>query len=202
MLPSVNFDPIWRGILVDAYDPFYGRDDCPRDLGRIGHRNLSGDVLWLTFCALKTGCRMPNGCDRPKRHAEPTLLAKSKLRSLVSPISRQPRCLPHQSLGIELLRLPTIDNGRRDVGCQPGKTQEVIDVGCRHALFASDVMHGQLGVLNEACLDVMGASDNPQEAWIGCLVIIRILDEHSHFATDAPEACRRHQRNDIIGATV
>ena len=53
--------------------------------------------------------------------------------------------------------MPTIDNGRRNVRCQPGKTQEVIDLGCRDALLASDVMHCPLGVPNETFLDVAGA---------------------------------------------
>ena len=60
-------------------------------------------------------------------------------------------------------------------------------------------MHGQLGVLNEACLDIMSASDNPQQARVGRRMVIRILDKHSHFATDALEACRRRQRNNIVG---
>ena len=63
-------------------------------------------------------------------------------------------------------------------------------------------MHGQLGVLNEACLDVVSASDNPQQARVGCRVVIRILDKHSQFATDALEPCRRHQCHEIIGVTV
>jgi hypothetical protein len=33
-------------------------------------------------------------------------------------------------------------------------------------------------------------------------LVFRILDNHSHFAADALEACGRHQRHDIIGATV
>ena len=42
-------------------------------------------------------------------------------------------------------------------------------------------MHGQLSALNEACLDVVGAGNNPQQARIGCRTIIKILDKHSHF---------------------
>jgi len=63
-------------------------------------------------------------------------------------------------------------------------------------------MHRQLGVLNKACLDLVSASDNPQQARDGCRMVIRILDKHSHFTADALEACRRCQLHDIIGFTV
>jgi hypothetical protein len=62
-------------------------------------------------------------------------------------------------------------------------------------------MHGQLGVLNEASPDVVGASDNPKQARIGCDLVIGILDEHSHFATNPFEACRHPQCHDVIGLT-
>src|SRR6202044_1307941 len=73
---------------------------------------------------------------------------------------------------IEWLWMPTIDNSSGDVRSEPGKTQEGVDVGCRHSLLASDVMHGQFGVLNEASLDIVSASDNPQQARIDCRLVI------------------------------
>jgi len=63
-------------------------------------------------------------------------------------------------------------------------------------------MHCQFGVLNEAGLAIVSTSDNPQQAWVGCRVIIRIIDKDFHLATDALEACRRRQCNDIIGVAI
>jgi hypothetical protein len=51
---------------------------------------------------------------------------------------------------------------------KPGKAQEGVDVGGGDSFSASNVMHGQLRVLNEPCLDVVSASDNPKQARIGC----------------------------------
>jgi hypothetical protein len=70
---------------------------------------------------------------------------------------------------------------------QPGKTQKGIDVGCRHSLLESDIMHGQLGILDQARLS---ASNDSEQAGIGCRLVIGVLDQHSHFATDA----YRHHR--------
>jgi hypothetical protein len=89
------------------------------------------------------------------RRIDDLFSAEAEELSLFSPVSRQPRRQAHQSLGGELRRFSAIDDGRGDVGRQPGKTQEGIEVGCRHVLFASDIMHGQLGVLDQARLDVV-----------------------------------------------
>ena len=43
-----------------------------------------------------------------------------------------------------------------------------IEVGCRHALLASDIVHAQLGVLDQARLDGVCASHDPEQARIGC----------------------------------
>jgi hypothetical protein len=67
------------------------------------------------------------------------------------------------------------------------KTQEGIEVGCRNAFLASDIMHGQLGVLDQAHLDVVA------QARIGGRLVIGILDQHAHFATDALQAYRHRQ---------
>ena len=80
--------------------------------------------------------------------------AEAEELSLFSPVGRQPRRQAHQCLGGELRRLSAIDDGRGDVGRQPGKTQKGVEVGCRHALLASDIVYGQLGVLDQARLDV------------------------------------------------
>jgi len=86
-----------------------------------------------------------------------------------------------------------------DVGRQPGKTQKGIEVGGRHALLASDMMHGQLGVLDQARLDVVGARKDPEQARIGGRLVIGILDQHAHFATDALQAYRHRQPQEVIG---
>jgi len=127
---------------------------------------------------------------------------KSEQGSLLSPVSRQPRCSLHQRRGLELPRLPTVDDRRDDVGGQPGQPEERVDVGSRHSFLAGDVLNGQFGILTQASLDVMRASDNSQQARIGYRLVIGVLDQHSHFTTHALEACWRHQRQDIIGGAV
>jgi hypothetical protein len=56
---------------------------------------------------------------------------------------------------------------------------------------------GQVGIMTEAFLDIVRASDNPEQAWIYGLAI-RALDYHSHFATDALESCWRSQGHEIV----
>jgi len=81
--------------------------------------------------------------------------------------------------------LPATDNRRRNIGCQPGKAQERVEVGRRHALFSSDVMHGEFGVLDKTGQNVMSPSNNPQQTRICCRTMIgSINNQHSHFATD------------------
>jgi hypothetical protein len=81
---------------------------------------------------------------------------------------------------------------------QPGKTQEGIQVGCRHLLFASDIVHGQLGVLDQTRLDVVSARNDSEQARISGCLFIGILDQHSHFATDALQAHRNRQPQHIV----
>ena len=57
--------------------------------------------------------------------------AKAEQCSLLGPVGWQPRRQPHQFLGVELWRLPAVDDGRGDVRREPGKAQQDIDVGCR-----------------------------------------------------------------------
>src|SRR6202035_1142243 len=82
----------------------------------------------------------PKGLEAGTRRIDDLFSAEAEELSLFSPVSRQPRRQAHQCLGGELRRFSAINNGRGDVGRQPGKTQEGIDVGCRHALLVSDVM--------------------------------------------------------------
>ena len=63
-----------------------------------------------------------------------------------------------------------MDDGRRDVGCQPGKTQEGVEVGCRHLLFLCDVMHAQRRALDQAGLDVVRPANHGMNALIEPLV--------------------------------
>ena len=69
--------------------------------------------------------------------------AEAEELSLLGPVGRRPRRLAHQCLDGELRGLSAIDDGRGNVGRQPGKPQEGIEVGCRHLLLVSDVMDAQ-----------------------------------------------------------
>jgi hypothetical protein len=52
-------------------------------------------------------------------------------------------------------------------------------------LLTSDIVHGELGVLDQARLDVVRASKDSEQAGIGWCLLIGILDQHAHFATGA-----------------
>ena len=75
---------------------------------------------------------------------------KAEQGSLFGPVGGQMCRQPHQFLGIELWRLPAVDNRGGDVRCEPAKAQQDIEVGGRDALFAGDVMHGEACVFGEA----------------------------------------------------
>ena len=62
-------------------------------------------------------------------------------------------------------------------------------------------MYRQLRVLDQARLDVVSASKDPEQAGIGWCLVIGILDQHSHFATDALQAHRHRQSQKIIRCT-
>ena len=62
-------------------------------------------------------------------------------------------------------------------------------------------MHGQLGVLDQTRLDVVRASQDSEQAGIGWCLVIGILDQHSHFATDALQARGHRQSQEIIQCT-
>jgi hypothetical protein len=61
------------------------------------------------------------------QNTEPDLFsAKAEELSLFNPAGRQPRRQAHQCLGGEVRWFSAIDDGRGDVGRQPGKAQEGI----------------------------------------------------------------------------
>jgi hypothetical protein len=62
----------------------------------------------------------PKRLEAGTRGIEDLFSAKAEERSLFSPASRQPRRQAHQCLGGELRRFSAIDDGRGDVGRQPG----------------------------------------------------------------------------------
>src|SRR5580700_9826188 len=48
--------------------------------------------------------------------------------------------------------------------------------------------------MDQACLNMVSARNDFEQAGIGCRLVIGILDQHSHFATDALQAHRLAQR--------
>ena len=60
-------------------------------------------------------------------------------------------------------------------------------------------MHAQLGVLDQTRLDVVSARNDSEQAGIGWCLVIGILNQHSHFATDAFQAHRHRQPQNIVG---
>ena len=60
-------------------------------------------------------------------------------------------------------------------------------------------MHGQLGVLAQASLDVVRAGNDSEQAGISRRLVVGILDQHTHFAAGALQTCRHCQRQPIIG---
>ena len=58
-----------------------------------------------------------------------------------------------------------------------------------------------VGVLNQTCLDVVSARKDPEQAGIGWSLVIGILDQHSHLATDALQAYPHRQSQEIIRCT-
>src|ERR1019366_9274598 len=122
-----------------------GRDGFTRDFGCGRYENLSGAISWLTFFAGGAADVRRSRSDwrwnsRTRKNAD-WFSVEAEERPLFSPCARQPRRQAHQCLGGKLRRFSAIDNGRGDAGRQPGKTQKGIEVGCRDALLASDVMH-------------------------------------------------------------
>jgi len=114
-------------------------------------------------------------------------LTKAEKGSLLSPIGRQPRSFAHQSHCIEVKRLTTVYDCRGDVGSQPRKPQQGVYVGWRHVHLASKIVDRQRGILIEALLYVVRASDDPEKARVGCHLLFGVLQNHFHFSADASE---------------
>ena len=167
------FSRVFSGVTGLAFNTICGRDGCPRDFGCGGYENLSGAISWLTFFAGGAADVRRSQSVWRRKLAELTMSfsAKAEELSLFSPAGRQQR-QAHQCLGGELPWFSAIYDGRSDVGRQPRKTQESIEVGCRHLLLASDIMHSQLGVMDRARLDVVRARNDSEQAGIGCRLII------------------------------
>jgi hypothetical protein len=124
---------------------------------------------------------------------------KAKQYALLGPVSRQMCGQSHECLGIELWRLPTVDDRSGDIRCEPGEAEQSVDVSGRDPLLARDVVHGEVRVLGEAPLNVVSPRDNSQEAHVDRSSVTGIIDQHFHFAAGALELCRRRQGYDIIG---
>jgi hypothetical protein len=53
-------------------------------------------------------------------------------------------------------------------------------------------VHGGGRVFSETPLNIMSARDNSQESHIGRSVVVRIVGQQFHFATDTLQLDRRH----------
>jgi hypothetical protein len=60
---------------------------------------------------------------------------------------------------------------------------------------AGDVVDGQLDVLYQPGLDIVSASDDPEQAEVSGCLIVGILDKHPHFAADALERHTHRSRS-------
>jgi hypothetical protein len=98
---------------------------------------------------------------------------------LFSPVGRKVRSHPHQFLRIEVQWLLAVDDCCGDVRCEPAQAQQDIDVAGRNALFACDVMDGELRIFSKSRVDVMGACDDPQKTHVGVSVVVRPLENLS-----------------------
>jgi hypothetical protein len=63
-------------------------------------------------------------------------------------------------------------------------------------------VYGQVVILTQASLDIVRASDNPEQARIGRGLVIRALDQHSHFAANSFETCWHSQGHDTMGRSI
>ena len=102
------------------------RDVFSRGLADSGSEYLAAGIPWLTFNALNRRCRVgsDDDCALQVTETDDLFSTKAEQCSLLSPVGRQMCCQPHQFLGIELRRLPTIDDRGGDVGCEPRKAQQ------------------------------------------------------------------------------
>jgi hypothetical protein len=113
---------------------------------------------------------------------------EAKQLSLFRPVDRYLRGQPHQFLGGELWRVLAVDNGGDDIRRQAGEAQKAVDVVCGYAFLVGDNMHGQIGVLHQPFPDVVSPSNDPEQPWIGCRLLIAVIDKQSH---SRPTRCSR-----------
>lgn len=50
-------------------------------------------------------------------------------------------------------------------------------------------MHRQIGVLHQPFLDVVSPSNDPEQPWIGCRVLMSVIDKQSHLPAYALQSC-------------
>ena len=109
------------------------RDKYARSLGARDDENLSRAISWLTDLMQmerqRRGRIAINADVRDEVVVVRRRFLESKQHALRNPVGWQSRGLAHQHLGIELVRLTTVDNGRCDVGRQPREPQKVVEVG-------------------------------------------------------------------------
>jgi hypothetical protein len=130
-----------------VFKAFRCRDGFTCDFGCGRYENLSGAISWLTFSRAE---QLTSG--------EAGVIGGGTRRiddlfSLFSPAGRQPR---RRALA------------REDAKGYRGRLLTL--------LFASDIMHGQLGVLDQTRLSVVSARNDSEQARIGCRPVIGVLD--------------------------
>ena len=76
------------------------------------------------------------------------------------------------------------------------------EVAFGNVLLPGNNMHGQIGVLHQAFLDVVSAGDDPEQAGIGCRLIIGVLDKHPHFAADPLQPSPHRQCQNVLRVLV
>src|SRR5262249_33708363 len=96
-----------------------GRDEL-RTVSRplYSRKSLRRYFVVYFFCCYRAGKDACEQRSTPDARAARSFL-ESKQRALLGPVGRQARILSHPRFSIELLRLPTVDNCRGDVGGEP-----------------------------------------------------------------------------------
>jgi hypothetical protein len=69
-------------------------------------------------------------------------------------------------------------------------------------LLAGYRVQGKVGALNQTRMDIMRASDDPEQARIGRHPVVAVLYQHSHFAADSLQPCFHCQCEDVLGVIV
>ena len=92
---------------------------------------------------------------------------KSQQLALFRPVDRQFKRKSHQLLGGELRRILAVDDGGDNVRCQQGQTQEPGNVTRVTRSWLAIAWRVTSVLFVRHALDIMGASDDPQQAGIG-----------------------------------